>query len=244
MASPNAVGEPSHEAAHRPWQEKALSPGHLALPREAPRSRQLLAICQQPLRVAPSYPSGQREEMVAFDEWMRLAGPGPPPLRSLSSCQLLKPKPRARAHRCWACRAPGGVCRSAWLRNIGREKAFLPRSRGSSQERTVKPSGRTDEIVDCSRMSDAGEVYVTQTFRSGRLPIVRALFYLYALPMIGRSCSHCPAGHLYMSRGHVSHPFPVLPANLLIARSVGPSGALRTAIMQRPRRGEVRGLAS
>jgi hypothetical protein len=40
------------------------------------------------------------------------------------------------------------------------------------------------------------------------------------------------------------YPFPVLPANLLIARSVGPSGALRTAIMQRPRRGEVRGLAS
>ena len=110
---------------------------------------------------------------------------------------LRKPKPRARAHRCWACRAPGGVCRSAWLRNIGREKAFLPRSRGSSQERTVKPSGRTDEIVDCSRMSDAGEVYVTQTFRSGRLPIVRALLYLYALPMIGRSCSHCPAGHLH-----------------------------------------------
>ena len=133
--------------------------------------------------------------MVAFDEWMRLAGPGPPPLRSLSSCQVRKPKPRARAHRCWACRAPGGVCRSAWLRNIGREKTFLPRSRGSSQERTVKPSGRTDEIVDCSRMSDAGEVYVTQTFRSGRLPIVRALFYLYALPMIGRSCSHCPAGN-------------------------------------------------
>ena len=105
-----------------------------------------------------------------------------------------EPKPRARAHRCWACRAPGGVCRSAWLRNIGREKTFLPRSRGSSQERTVKPSGRTDEIVDYSRTSDAGEAYVTQTFRSGRLPIVRALFYLYALPMIGRSCSHCPAG--------------------------------------------------
>ena len=40
------------------------------------------------------------------------------------------------------------------------------------------------------------------------------------------------------------YPFPILPANLLIARSVGPSGALRTAIMQRPRRGEVRGLAS
>ena len=30
--------------------------------------------------------------MVAFDEWMRLAGPGPPPLRSLSSCQSLKPE--------------------------------------------------------------------------------------------------------------------------------------------------------
>jgi hypothetical protein len=44
------------------------------------------------------------------------------------------------------------------------------------------------------------------------------------------------------SEGH--YPFPILPANLLIARSVGPSGALRTAIMQRPRRGEVRGLAS
>ena len=60
----------------------------------------------------------------------------------------------------------------------------------------MKPSGRTDEIVDYSRTSDAGEAYVTQTFRSGRLPIVRALFYLYALPMIGRSCSHCPAGQI------------------------------------------------
>jgi hypothetical protein len=38
---------------------------------------------------------------------------------------LRKPKPRARAHRCWACRAPGGVCRSAWLRNIGERKDFL-----------------------------------------------------------------------------------------------------------------------
>ena len=146
IATPIGADEPSPEAAHRPWREKALSPGHLALPREAPRSRQLLATCQQPLRVAPSHPSGQREEMVAFDELMRHAGPGPPPLRSLSSCRLRKPKPRARAHRCWACRAPGGVCRSAWLRNIGREKTFLARSRGSSQERTVKPTGRTDEI--------------------------------------------------------------------------------------------------
>ena len=33
--------------------------------------------------------------------------------------------------------------------------------------------------VDYSRTSDAGEAYLTQTFRSGRLPIVRALFYLY-----------------------------------------------------------------
>jgi hypothetical protein len=49
-----------------------------------------------------------------------------------------------------------------------------------------------------------------------------------------------------LARGfdHTDYPFPILPANLLIARSVGPSGALRTAIMQRPRRGEVRGLAS
>ena len=125
IATPIGADEPSPEAAHRPWREKALSPGHLALLREAPRCRQLLAPCQQPLRVAPSHPSGRREEMVAFDEWMRLAGPGPPPLRSLSSCQLLKPKPRARAHRCWACRAPGGVCRSAWLRNIGERKDFL-----------------------------------------------------------------------------------------------------------------------
>ena len=65
----------------------------------------------------------------------------------------------------------------------------------------MKPSGRADEIVDYSRTSDAGEVYVTQTFRSGRLPIVRALFYLYALPMIGRSCSHCPAGYSSIKAG-------------------------------------------
>ena len=56
--------------------------------------------------------------------------------------------------------------------------------------------------------------------------------------------SQARAADYTLVKNLISYPFPVLPANLLIARSVGPSGALRTAIMQRPRRGEVRGLAS